>query len=69
MVPAEPITIAKKVRMDPIASVETPVIACPTVQPIASTPPTPINAPPAACRAKSPPEANHSRRKLRVASA
>ncbi len=48
MVRALPNTIARKVRIEPRASVEMPVTAWPMVQPIDSTPPMPMSTPPTA---------------------
>ena len=64
MVRALPKTMEPKARIEPSASVETPVTPWPMVQPMESTPPTPMSTPPATWLAKSAPEANHSMRNL-----
>src|SRR5688572_29712287 len=69
IVPAAPMTMARKARIEPTARVETPVTAAPIVQPIASTPPVPISATPSACAPKSFQPANHSMRNSRASTA
>ena len=61
--------MAANVRNDPSASVETPVIAWPTVQPSAITPPTPISAAPQRLRSVSPESEKVAMRNRPMASA
>ena len=69
MVAAAPATIAKNAMNEPRASVDTPVIPWPMVQPIASTPPKPMSAPPTTWAMRSFASRKLSRRNVRVARA
>ena len=69
IVSAEPAMMARKVTIEPSASVENPVIAWPMVQPSAVIPPKPISRPPTTWFAVSSASRKPSQRKVRVASA
>ena len=69
MVIALPKMMEATAMSEPAASVETPVTPCPIVQPRASTPPNPINRPPARWLTISARVLNVSMRKLPEATA
>lgn len=53
MVSAAPKMMPPRARQEPSASVDMPVMPCPMLHPIASTPPTPMSTPPTICLTKS----------------
>ena len=64
MAATQPPMIAASARNEPTASVDTPVIPCPIVQPSAVTPPKPISTPPTMWLATSSVEPKPSQRNV-----